>query len=268
MLTIGSLFSGIGGIELGLERTGHFRTIWQVEIDEYCSRVLEKHWPNVRRYKDVRSISWMDLERPDLVCGGFPCQPVSRAGKRKGKEDANWLWPEMLRCICEIRPEYVLVENVPGLLFANNGAAFGGVLRDLAENRYDAEWDCISAAQFGAPHLRYRVFLLAYPCSERGGPQPFCFQWQRDKTDVGNDGEERLVADADGSGFASPGIRVRQERLGPKPSGFWTSEPCPVGVAHGVPYRVDRLRALGNAVVPQVAEYVGECIYDFHRRRE
>jgi len=161
-VTVGSLFSGIGGFDLGLERAG-MQVKWQVEIDKYCLKVLEKHWPHVRRYTDIKQVRWEDVEPVDLVCGGFPCQPVSVAGKRKGREDERWLWPEFVRCFGVLRPRYVLIENVPGLLVRG----FADVLRDLAACGYDAEWDCIPAAQFQAPHLRERVWILAYSASSR-----------------------------------------------------------------------------------------------------
>lgn len=161
-LTVGSLFSGIGGFEFGLERAGGFKTVWQCEIDPFCLKVLEKHWPGVKRFADIKKMG-VEEEIPhvDVVCGGFPCQPVSCAGKRKGKEDERWLWPEFCRVVCCVRPEWVLIENVPGLLSADAGRLFAGILRDLSESGYDAEWNIVSAASVGAPHLRKRVFIVA-----------------------------------------------------------------------------------------------------------
>ena len=161
-LTVGSLFSGIGGFEFGLERTGGFKTVWQCEIDPFCLKVLEKHWPGVKRFADIKKMG-VEEEIPhvDVVCGGFPCQPVSCAGKRKGKEDERWLWPEFCRVVRSVRPEWVLIENVPGLLSADSGRLFAGILRDLSESGYDAEWNIVSAASVGAPHLRKRVFIVA-----------------------------------------------------------------------------------------------------------
>src|SRR5437588_4892053 len=158
MLIVGSLFSGIGGLDLGLGRAG-MSVAWQVENDPFCAAVLEKHWPGVKRYGDIREIRWEEVESVDLVCGGFPCQPVSLAGRRLGTTDDRWLWPEFARCVRTVRPRYVLVENVPGLLVRG----MGDVLGDLAACGYDAEWDCLPAAAVGAPHLRYRVFIVAYP---------------------------------------------------------------------------------------------------------
>jgi len=159
MATFGSLFSGVGGIDLGLERSG-MEVVWQCERDPFCRQVLNKNWPGVPCYDDVRDV---DEKAPkvDLICGGPPCQPVSHAGRRKGAEDERWLWPEFVRVIRAVRPRWVLVENVPGLLSIDAGRLFGGVLRDLAESGYDADHDCISAAALGAPHIRDRVFIVA-----------------------------------------------------------------------------------------------------------
>jgi DNA (cytosine-5)-methyltransferase 1 len=176
--TFGSLFAGIGGIDLGLERAG-WRGRWQVEWDPFCQRVLAKHWPDIPRYGDIATVDWSGVERVDLLAGGFPCQPVSGAGKRKAQSDERWLWPEFLRAIRALRPSLILVENVTNLLAINGGSAFGEVVGDLAASGYDAEWDCIPAAAVGAPHDRDRIWIVAYPNSEpvrnragdMGGPQ-------------------------------------------------------------------------------------------------
>lgn len=159
--TFGSLFSGIGGIDLGLERAG-MQCAWQVEINDYAQKVLAKHWPHVTRFRDVRECDKHNLTPVDLIAGGFPCQPHSLAGERKASQDERNLWPDFYRIICDLRPRWVLAENVPGLLSSEDGWFFGGILRDLAAARYDAEWGVLSAAQFGAPHLRERVFIVAY----------------------------------------------------------------------------------------------------------
>ena len=161
-MTFGSLFAGVGGFDLGLERAGMVCK-WQVEIDGFCQKVLAKHWPDVPRFVDVRDCGMHNLEPVNLIAGGFPCQDVSIAGKRKGLQgEQSGLWAEFARIVCEVKPRWVLVENVPGLLSSNAGRDFGTILRDLAACGYDAEWDCIPAAAFGAPHLRYRVFIVAY----------------------------------------------------------------------------------------------------------
>lgn len=238
MLTFGSLFSGIGGMDLGLERAG-MRCAWQVEIDDYARRVLAKHWPDVRRHDDVRTFPPTDPNewRCDLIAGGFPCQPVSTAGKRLGTADERWLWPEFARVIRELRPRLVLLENTPGLLTSG----FDSVLADLAALGFDAEWSVLSACALGAPHVRRRVFVFAYADSFVGEA------WIR--------------------------LRRADNRQGP----IWEGLHCESqaicrrwlettrdngGIADGIPTEVDRLRALGNAVVPQVAEWIGRRILE------
>jgi hypothetical protein len=158
---IGSLFAGIGGIEIGLERAG-FETAWQVERDEFCSRILARHWPSVTRYGDIHDVDPRAVTPVDILAGGFPCQPVSLAGLGRGRDDPRWLWPEFARLIRDLRPGIVFVENVVGL--RNRG--FGLVVGDLAALGYDAEWECIPAGAVGAPHRRDRIWLVAYPQGE------------------------------------------------------------------------------------------------------
>lgn len=162
-LRVLDLFSGIGGFSLGLERTGGFETVAFCEIEPYPRAVLAKHWPHVPCYEDVRTLTADTLARDgidvDVICGGFPCQDVSFAGKRAGLEGArSGLWGEYARLIGELRPRFVIVENVPGLL----SLGMGTVLGDLASLGYDATWDCIPAAAVGAPHRRDRVWIVAY----------------------------------------------------------------------------------------------------------
>lgn len=226
-LKIGSLFSGIGGLELGLERGigNGAHTVWQVEQSEYCRAVLAKHWPDATRYDDVRTVGRSNLASVDVVCGGFPCQDVSHAGKREGIGGArSGLWSEYARIVRELRPHYVVVENVTGLL----DRGFGVVLGDLAALGYDAEWSVLSACAVGAPHTRERVFVVAYPSGV--GPR----QLRRGERASGR----------------SPQRNLRWATLEP---------PCE-RVADGVPLRLERLTALGNAVVPDVAEVVGRLI--------
>ncbi len=226
--TVGSLFAGIGGIDLGLERAG-FRTAWFCERDEYCQRVLAEHWPGVPCYPDVRELD-EGVERVDLIAAGFPCQPVSIAGRRLVQDDERWLWPHVARLVRLLRPRAVLLENVTGLFTAG----FGDVLGDLAALGFDAEWGVLSACAMGAPHTRERVFIVAYPAG-RG------LQWG------GLSGHEK----------AEP-----VERAGSVEADHWTlaARPALVRMAHGIPSRVDRLRALGNTVVPQVAEVIGRGV--------
>lgn len=234
-----SLFSGIGGLDLGLDRAG-MTCVGQVEWNPYCREVLAHHWPEVPRHDDVRTAPawWLGGSRPavDLVAGGFPCQPFSVIGNRRGIADERWGWPWMLDVIRAVGPRYVLVENVPGLLADTD--AFGTVLADLADLGFDAQWSIVSACAVGAPHVRERLFLLAH------APR--------------HDGEQPMHLPA----------AVPQGRAGTGAAGGdawpdgWLPEPAVGRVADGLPKRVvaPALRGLGNAVVPQVAEVVGRMI--------
>lgn len=248
-LTVGSLFSGIGGLDLGLERAG-LRVIWQSEIDPFARRVLRKHWPDIPCYEDVRLIDG-SVERPDLLCGGFPCQDISGAGKRVGIDgERSGLWSEFVRAIRLLRPRIVLVENVPALLIRG----LDRVLGDLATFGFDAEWDCIPAAAVGAPHYRDRTFILAYAGSKYG---PILGQSHHACDGMEELGEDWQKEERNANRYVStlvPGIHNRT------PENWWKTQSRMDRSAHGVPSRVDRIRTLGNAVVPQVAEFIGRRI--------
>ena len=203
-LRYGSLFSGIGGIDLGMDLAG-FECAWQVEIDEHCRRILEKHWPGVPKYKDIYKVKGSEVGAVDLICGGFPCQPVSQAGKRVGVDDERWLWSEFYRLICEIRPRWVVAENVPGLLSANSGRAFAGVLRDLAKSGYDVVWDVFPAGGpggVGAPHKRTRVFIVGYSkhngSSRSGNIRGAQTKFERKKEEIKQSSRTSSVANTKG----------------------------------------------------------------------
>ena len=189
--------AGIGGLDLGLDRAG-WTCVGQVELDPFCRRVLAKHWPEVPRHDDVRScVEWWRSEpRPavDAVVGGFPCQPISYAGKGLAQEDERWLWPDMVLVIRDLRPRWVVLENVPALL----GRGMGDVLGDLAAGGYDAQWDCLPAAAFGAPHRRDRVFVVAYPNGERGRDEPVPVAECPYPAHTFADGQAQPVAHAEG----------------------------------------------------------------------
>lgn len=240
--TVGSLFTGIGGLDLGLEWAG-FTTAWQCERDEWCRGILERHWPGVGRYSDVRDVD-ESAPRVDLIAGGFPCQPVSNAGKKLAQADERWLWPQFARIIRALRPRVALMENVAGLY----SRGLDDVLGDLAALGYDAEWHCIRAADVGAPHRRERVFIVAH--ANGAGLQG---RWR----------EHELRGPV-------PQGKVGRVRGAPSASGggHWVIEPGVGRMADGVPNRVDRLRALGNAVVPQVAEAIGRLIIEAHFNTE
>jgi len=374
VLTVGSLFAGIGGFDLGLERAG-MRTVWFCEQDEFCRRVLARHWPGVPCYPDVRQLSGIsgpaeccavcghewdvhdregfcafcetrcpgepdvralvadagrgrvqphgDLgelasaeprdreavragELPaaagggsegrgmvpvrvppvDVLCGGFPCQDLSYAGRGAGLAgERSGLWRHFARIIGELRPRYVIVENVPALTVRG----LDTVLADLAACGFDAEWDHLPASAFGAPHRRDRIWLVAYPhdagrgerrwagpdatqqpaLERRGEVCPYCAPDEQCGLCAGHE-RRAAMAHADGqagNGTRAPGEALPRpgevERPGRRGSGIgnpWESEPDVGRVAHGVPDRVHRLRALGNALVPQIAEWIGRQI--------
>lgn len=317
-------------------------TRWFCEIDPHCRNILARHWPGVPIYGDITAIDWSGVEPVDVLAGGFPCQPGSNAGKRLGTDDERWLWPEFARAIRALAPRYVLVENVAALL----GRGFEHVITDLAALGYDAEWDCIPAAAVGAPHLRDRLWIVAY--AQRCGTQPVGVtgdvlgaargaesaspQRQRRGNAAGDRGE--VVADAnrrpvgaglyEGRTVCEPPIdeqepiarhsrppladaifagleghergvmalaefrrsnadparsdrRQPESGLGGHPHGLptrlerhrWPAPPGPqyewepVRIAKGIPQQRQRLKADGNAVVPQVVEWIGRRIVAF-----
>ena len=271
-LKIGSLFSGIGGLDIGLERAGLGRVVWQVERDAFCREVLAQHWPNAIRFDDVQTVGANELCPVDVVCGGFPCQDLSLAGKGRGLDGSrSGLWFEFERIICEIRPRYVVVENVPALRFRG----LDRVLGSLAHLGYDARWGMLSAKDVGAPHLRERLFVVAHSKrptvqlqrkrgslgQEKGGVEAEKMQRQRSGADVEHRNPTRLKKRAlsrahiarmgrsfDGlpSGLDWP-VGRGEEQAPHEPPRTWTRKPDDI----------KRLSALGNAVVPQVAFVVG-----------
>jgi len=268
-----SLFTGIGGLDLAAEWAG-FETVFQVECDPYCLKVLEKHWPDVPRVTDIREVTSESVDPPvDVISGGFPCQPFSQAGKRRGQDDDRYLWPQMLRVIRELSPAYVVAENVSGLLSLNDGAEFETVCTDLEREGYEVLPFHYPAASVGAPHKRDRVFIVGHAmCSDAirgvtgtssrarvGMAVDRLVQAGRDKEEQFLDASSEAVADRNES--LPQGYWRHDERTdewlawkGRRPlAEIWQSEPNVGRVAYGVPSRVDRLKALGNAVVPQQA---------------
>jgi DNA (cytosine-5)-methyltransferase 1 len=266
--TMLDVFSGIGGFSLAGEHAG-FRTCAFAEIDPYACYVLRRHWPDIPNLGDVRSVTRESLGgRVDLIAGGFPCQPSSIGGAMRGTSDPRWLWPECARLLAEFKPSFGLFENVPGLLGVNDGQAFDGVLRDLAALRYDALWNCITASAVGAPHHRDRLWILAYANDGAGAPKrgQHAFAPQARAfgetygagSDVHAEREEpvrgpREVAGLDASSIAAADA---QEYDVDTFTENWWAEPGVRRVVDGLPHRLDRLKCLGNSIVPQVAEVV------------
>lgn len=242
-MTFGSLFAGIGGMDLGLERAG-LRCVWQVEIEPFCRHVLAKHWPNVPRWDDVKTFTGESFERPDVICGGFPCQDISYAGPGAGLDGKrSGLWFEFARIIRKMGPRFVVVENVAALLTRG----LDRVLGTLADLGYDAEWSSFPACSLGAPHTRDRVFIVANR-DEIGwragwhshGEHAVSGRRQWEAAPRGEWGNVvRWIGQA---------LEDGREVIPPAERG---------GNADGVPNRMERIAGCGNAVVPQIAEWIG-----------
>ncbi len=272
-MKIGSLFSGVGGIERGFEQAGGFKTIWFVENEPYAQAVLHKHWPNTPIYGDIKTINFAKLEQPDILTGGFPCQDISNAGQRKGIEgQRSGLWKEFLRAISQIRPKYALVENVSALTYRG----LLTVLGDLTEIGYDAEWHCLPASAIGAPHRRDRIYIMAYSNNDRHiygqiSKQP-TKTWKltqcntSTKSDVANSNKQSLEGRQSKRkterilGKNSYEIRTKQRLREKNRQETWATDTGILRVAHGIPNRIHRIKCIGNAVVPQCAEFFAEII--------
>jgi len=342
-LKVLDLFSGIGGFSVGLERTGYYETVAFCEIDKYCKLLLQKHWKGVKIYDDVKKITKEGFETdgipsPDVITGGFPCQPFSVAGKQKGTSDDRHLWPEMFRIIKAFKPRFVIGENVRGIINIQDGVVFEAVCTDLESEGYEVQPFIIPAAGVGAPHRRERVWIIATNSSEFGcrsgssnwkrrqiqndeernvkKDQPKQQRWEfrsreesntwsitESRTNQGNEfrrqdlsgsknvadtytrlgnGENQEiqtgrntsntssedVADNDGERqqkqWRTEPIQEEVSRqtkgIGSERQSWWSIEPDVGRVAHGVQGRVHRLKGLGNAIVPQIAEEIGKAI--------
>lgn len=288
------LFSGIGGFSLGLERAG-MRTIAFCEIDPVCRKVLQKHWPNVPIFENVKLLTKENISEPvEIICGGFPCQDISVAGRGAGLAgERSGLWYQFHRLIEEFNPKYVIIENVAAL----RSRGLDAVLGSLAQIGYDGQWHCIPASALGAPHQRDRVWLVAYaqrdgfPRTEitRSIEETVRKEQARQDHAFNIEGTSCVpaaagnVADTSCDGL-SRGERIRhhiEEALRrwastPRPTSescsisgrtiySWHTEPGLGRVADGVPGRVDRLKQLGNAVVPQIPELIGRAIMEYER---
>ncbi len=248
------LFSGIGGFSLGFEKAG-FKTAAFCEIDKFCQKVLNKHWPGVPIYNDVSKLTKKQLTQDgvdeiDIITGGFPCQDLSVAGKQKGinNGERSGLWWEMRRIISEVRPRFAIMENVPNFISGEGGIWFGEFLRSLAEIGYDAEWSCISAAAVGRPHVRERVWIVAYPNGQLWGNNDQIFS----KNMLSNHQIKQSKSSLRGIKRARRSLELLPEYL---------------RVDDGIPVELDeitpRIKALGNSIVPEIAYLIAEQIKDF-----
>lgn len=304
MITIGSCFSGIGGFELGLERAiPNSTTIWQIEQDRFCQSVLARHWPSAVIHQDIRQVSSKVLPYVDIMCGGFPCQDISIAGKQEGiNGEKSGLWWEMHRLISEIRPRVIVLENVAAIV--RNGLST--VSESLAQLGYDLEWQIISARQFGAPHIRRRWFGVAYPNHQKQYAEPINAKVERAPESHAASaypnsqplqvqqnqmcrGQKKTqpeqfsqIQSAGFNGAAHSNSQRSEEHLQHQsmaqeiepecggsqagrihPGNYWHQnppKPTLCDLDDGIPNRVARLKALGNAIVPQCSQYIGSQI--------
>lgn len=257
MLRVGSLFSGIGGFDLAFEWAGA-RIAWQVEIDPFCQAVLRKHWPDVEQFPDVHAVGRLPRRHVpsdvDILCGGFPCQPVSTSGKQLAQADQRWLWPEVDRLVRELRPGVVVLENVAGLLIRG----LGDVLGDLAAAGYDAEWTSLRAADVGSPQERERVFVIAWPMANADSERrQLPTSWRLPAVEVPIGAavgflRDSAVAHCWPNAPGAPAFGWEPQRvLRRRESGVGVHAD---GLSAGlVRHRRRAINALGNAIVPQVA---------------
>ena len=268
------LFSGIGGFSLGLEWAG-MSTVAMCEKDPYCRKILAKHWPDLTIHEDIRNLDGKKYTNAiDLVAGGFPCQPFSVAGKRKGADDDRHLWPEMLRVIKEAKPRWVIGENVFGFI----NMALDDVQADLEREHYEVRKFVLPAVAVDARHRRDRIILIAYSNSPAVWNLPERQEIGRDNLQTSrqaitpHDGPSQSMAYSQSKRMErdwSFGVEESQPSCSQRLSGrdssgggprIWQAEPGVGRVANGVSHRVDRLRGLGNAVVPQLIQAIGELV--------
>lgn len=280
-LTHFSLCTGIGGIDLAAEWAG-FITVGQCEIDDYASKVLTKNFKGVKNFHDIRTITTavlrengIDPESITVLSAGFPCQPYSLAGKGKGDGDERDLWGEVARCIREIKPKWFVGENTPGLFARANQRYFKRILADLTEMGYSVSWGIWGAYDVGAPHKRERVFICASDTdrirntrqgldNETASPtnaiRVCCTLAYTTSDELGMYGSTKEIETSTGHGFNN-GVRAEKNAIGE----WWKAEPDVGRVANGIPARVDKLRCLGNAVVPQQIYPLFEAIAEYEK---
>ena len=279
-LNVLDLFSGIGGFSLGLEATGGFETKAFCELDKYCKSVLKKHWPDTRQYDDIKELTYDKLRSDgidtiDIITGGYPCQPFSVAGKQKGTEDKRHLWPEYFRLVKECRPTWVIGENVSGHI----KLGLDQVIEDLESEGYATRTFSISASSIGANHQRERIWIIAN--SDSNG-------LLKDNSNIRPQSTESIGKDSGSirkdipreqhmaNSYSGSKETLNQERvLGEQNTegeterypdgslqvhGQWNFEPNVGRVADGIPSRLDRLKSLGNSLVPQIPYYIGQTI--------
>jgi len=280
------LFSGLGGFSLGLEATGGFETVAFCDIEKFSRKVLKKHWPNVKQYKDIKELTYEQIKEDtlapiDIVTGGYPCQPFSIAGSQRGEKDTRHLWPDMFRIVKECKPTWVIGENVSGHI----KLGLDTVLQDLESEGYSVRAFSISASSVGANHQRERVWIIAHSNMENTrqhgrriestwdtesiGPRTSEETEWSPNSDKVNGSSERASLVGESSDTNSQGLQGRRseqqlrENETERPTSWdswWESEPSVGRVANGIPHRVDRLKGLGNSLVPAIPFIIGQSI--------
>ena len=276
MRTVIDLFSGIGGFALGLESTGYFKTVQFVENEKWCQKILNKNFPEIPIHNDVKTFKGYDA---DVVVGGFPCQPFSVAGKQQAIQDDRHLWPDMFRVIKETKPTWVIGENVRNIVSISEGMVLEQVYLDLESEGYEVQSFIIPAAAVNAPHQRYRTWIVAYSRrtlqsraefrkeNENEIAKRYANQFERSSKT-----SEFDVADTDSKGLQrteqhetynrKTQTQFTTAKCFEERGYYWEFEPNVGRVAYGVPNRVDRLKGLGNAIVPQIAYQIGKAIME------
>lgn len=277
-MTHGSLFSGIGGFDLSAQWMG-WTNVFQCEKDEWCRRVLAKNFPNVNRYSDIKEFNAKEYEgKIDVISGGFPCQPFSVAGKQLSEEDDRYLWPEMLRIVREVKPPFVVCENVPGII----KLALDTALSDLENEGYTPETFIIPACAKNAWHRRDRVWIIAYNNEIATDTTKQGFQ-NRGRSSLANAGKKKqelerfrssteqlqTFTNSSGAGCEEQckSVNISQEISGSWFDSWWDVEPGMDRVVSGLPNRMDRIKGLGNAIVPKIAYEIFKAINIIYERK-
>ena len=292
------MFSGIGGFSVGLEATGKFKTIGFCEQDKFCQKVLRKHWKDISIYEDIKTLDAKKI-KADVVVGGFPCQSISVAGKQKGKNDDRFLFPEMFRIIKEVKPKWIIAENVQNLISISNGQILQGILNDLESENYEVQTFSISAQSQGAWHKRQRVWIIAAntKCNKHKNTSTKQSRneqvrriYFKEKKQATHDlrsktsrcdaplGKQKNLSDS--KGIRSQGHKLQHnlengkklsEQLCKtnikKQQTWWQTQSELCGVPNGISHELDkdranRIKALGNSIVPQIIKEIGKAIIE------
>ena len=273
-LTHGSLYTGIGGFDIAAKWAG-IENIFQCEKDEYCKKLLIQNFPEINnRHYDVKKTDFTKYRGAiDILTGGVPCQPTSLAGKRKGKKDDRWLWPDTIRVLDETKPKYGIFENPASILSLDNGETFEGICREMEDQGYEITPILLRACFIGAWHQRARIFIVADSKIKRNGRLSIQ-QWRQNQAENFNsNGINEITSDINSERLQIWDERTEIKRTNESPQGSksirrnaetnwrqWETEPGMVRMVHGVPKRMDRIKGLGNAVIPQLAYIIFEAI--------